>query len=128
MPGAAGDLKGRTQIADREGSPHAVGADNAKSAHRRVGQIERRIGGHQLLFLPGRSERLDARRVGAVDQQGEVVAVSEDGANMRKCICGQIVSQRRRRLGRSEIVEDQVRRWPQGRRVTTDYVAAIPVG
>ena len=96
LPGTAGNLKRRAQVADREGRAQAVGAGDREPAHRRVGQVERRSCGHQLVVLPTSIEGLDARRIGVVDQEGDVVATAVN-AHMRERIRGQIVGYRQRR-------------------------------
>ena len=66
-------------------------------AHRRVGKVERRSCGRQLGVLPPAREGLDTRRIGVVDQEGDVVAADVD-VHMRERIRGQIVGYRQRRV------------------------------
>src|SRR5262245_4975369 len=91
LPGSAGNLKRRAQVADREGRAQGVGAGDREPSYRRVGKIKRRSCGRQLGVLPKASNGLDARRIGIVDQQGDVVTNMAD-VHVRERIRGQIVS------------------------------------
>ena len=51
LPRTAGNLKRRAQVADREGRAQGVGAGDREPSHRRVGKVERRSCGRQLVVL-----------------------------------------------------------------------------
>ena len=126
MPRTAGNLKCRAQIADCEGRAQGVGAGDREPAYCRMGQIERRSCGDQLVSLSKSTKGLDARHIGVVDQEGDVVGIAVN-VHIRKRIRGQIVGYRQWRIDPLIVEKGYVRRRPRVGGIAVDDIAAAPI-